>query len=115
MSRRVLFVAAWTGHEFADGLLGALVVVEDGVDLLGDGHLDGVACGKAEGGGGATNAFGYLAVEAGDDVGKLAAATEFDADGTVARERAGAGEDEVADAGETCRLRRDGSSRRCRG
>src|SRR6266851_10127641 len=95
-----LFVAARAGHEFADGLFGALVVVKDGVHLFGDGHFDGVACGEAEGSGGADDAFGYLAIEAGDDVGQLAAASELDADCAVARERASAGEDEVADAGE---------------
>src|SRR5258707_15416711 len=79
-----LFVAARAGHEFADGFFRALVVVKDGVHLFRDGHFDGVACGEAEGGGGAANAFGYLAVEANDDVGQLAAASEFDAYSAVA-------------------------------
>ncbi len=99
--RFFLFVAAGAGHELADGFFGALVVVEDGVHLFGDGHLDAVAGGEAERGGGAADAFGYLAVETGENFGELAAAAEFDADGAVAGERAGAGEDEVADAGET--------------
>jgi len=47
--------------------------VEDGVHLLGDGHLDLVASGETEGGGGAADAFGDLAVESGEDVGELAA------------------------------------------
>src|SRR5882757_5806373 len=98
--RRELFVAAGAGHEFADGFFRALVVVKDGVHLFSDGHFDPVACGEAECGGGAADAFGHFAVEAGDDVGQLAAASELDADGAVAREGAGAGEDEVADAGE---------------
>src|SRR5258705_10503838 len=88
-----LFVAARAGHELADGFFGALVVVKDGVHLFRDGHFDGVACGKAEGGGGAADAFGYFAVGAGDDVGQLAAASEFDAGRAVGRERAGAGEE----------------------
>ena len=100
-----LFVAAGAGHEFADGFFGAFVVVEDGVHLLGDGHLDGVAGGEAEGCGGAADSFGDFAVEAGDDVGELAAAAQLDAYGAVAREGAGAGEDEVAD----CRRGRRGS------
>src|SRR5258705_13657212 len=87
-----LFVAARAGHEFADGFFGALVVVKDGVHLFRDWHFDGVACGEAEGGGGAGDAFGYFAVEAGDDVGQVAAASKLDADRAVAGERAGAGE-----------------------
>src|SRR5260370_12713728 len=57
-----LFVAARTGHEFADGFFRALVVVKDGVHLFGDGHFDGVTCGQAEGRGGAADAFGYFSV-----------------------------------------------------
>ncbi len=95
-----LFVAAGAGHQLADGFFGGFVVVEDGVDLLGDGHLDAVAGGEAEGGGGAGYAFGYFAVQALEDVGELAAAAQFDADGAVAGEGAGAGEDKVAEAGE---------------
>src|SRR5205814_4551918 len=57
-------------------------------------------CRQTERGGGAGNPFGYFAIETGDDVGQPASATEFNADGAVAGERAGAGEDEVADTGE---------------
>jgi hypothetical protein len=70
---RRLFVAAGAGHEFADGLFGTFVVVEYGVHLLGDRHFDGVTGGEAESGSGAEDAFGDSAVEAGDDIGKLAA------------------------------------------
>jgi hypothetical protein len=94
-----LFVAARAGHEVADGIAGVFVVVEDGIDLLGDGHLDSVAGGEADGGGSGADAFGDLAVESCEDVGELAATAELDADGAVAGERAGAGEDEIADAG----------------
>ena len=79
-----LFVAAGTGHELTDGLFGALVAVEDGVHLLGDWHFDCVASGEAQSGCGAADTFGYLAVEAGDDVRKLPATAELDADGAVA-------------------------------
>lgn len=48
-------------------------MVEDGVDLLGDGHFYAVAGGEAEGCGGAGYAFGYFAVEAVEDVVELAA------------------------------------------
>ena len=72
--RERLFVAAGAGHEVADSFTGIFVVVEDGVHLLGDWHLDAVAGGQAEGGGGAADAFGDFAVEAGDDLGELTAA-----------------------------------------
>ena len=96
-----LFVTTGAGHEFADGLFRAFVVVEDGVHLLGDGHLNFIAGSEAKRGVGAADAFSYLAVETGEDFGKLTAAAEFDADGAIAGERSGAGEDEIADAGET--------------
>ena len=80
---------------------GWLVAVEDGVHLLGDGHFYAVARGELERGAGGADAFGDLAVHAGEDVGELAAAAELDADGAVAGEGAGAGEDEIAEAGET--------------
>src|ERR1700722_19243276 len=97
---RTLLVAAGAGHQFTDGFLGAFAVVQDGGHLLGDGHLHAVACGEAERGGGATDAFGDLAVHAGEDLGEFAALAQLDADGAVAGERAGAGEYQVADAGE---------------
>ena len=63
-----LFVAAGAGHQVSDGFFGGFMVVEDGVDLLCDGHLHFVAGGEAQGGGGAGYSFGYFAVEAEDDV-----------------------------------------------
>src|SRR5579875_890060 len=95
-----LFGAAGAGHQLADGVAWAAVLVQDVGHLLGDGHLYAVACGEAERGGGGEHAFGYLAVEGCEDLGKLAAAAQLDADGEVARHGAGAGEDQVADAGE---------------
>jgi hypothetical protein len=76
-------------------------VVEDGVHLFRDWHLDGVASGETKRSSSAEDAFSNLAVETGDDVGQLAASAEFDSYGAVTRERAGAGKDEIADAGET--------------
>jgi len=40
-------------------------------------------------------------MESGEDVGELTAFAQFDTDGAIAREGAGAGEHEIADAGET--------------
>ena len=68
-----LLVFAGAGHEFADGFFGAFVVVEDGVHLFGDGHLDAVTGGEAECGGGGADAFGNLAVEALENFRELAA------------------------------------------
>ena len=59
----LLFVAARAGHELADGLFGAFAVVEDGVHLLGDGHLYGVAGCETECGSGTAYAFGDFPVE----------------------------------------------------
>ena len=95
-----LFGAAGAGHEVADGVAGRLVLMEDGSHLLGDGHFHAITCGEAERGGGGAHAFGDLAVEAGENLRQLAALAELDADGAVARQAAGAGEHEVADAGE---------------
>jgi hypothetical protein len=41
----LLFVAAGAGHEVADGVAGAFIVVQDGVHLLGDGHFYAIAGG----------------------------------------------------------------------
>ena len=50
---------------------------------------------------GRQHAFGDHAVHAGDDVVQVAAASEFDADGAIAREAAGAGEHEIAQSGQS--------------
>src|SRR4051812_6166905 len=96
----LLFVTSGTGHQVAYGVGGSFVTMEDGIHLLGDRHLDAVAGGEPEGGGGGADSLGHLASHAGEDIVELAAAAELDADGAVTRERAGAGEDEVAHAGE---------------
>ena len=57
-----LLVAAGARHQLADGLFGVLVVVQDGVHLLGDGHLHAVAGSQPERGGGRADALGHLAV-----------------------------------------------------
>ena len=56
--------------------------------------------GEAEGGAGGEDAFSDFAAQAQEDFGEFAALAEFLAYGAVAGERAGAGEDEVACAGE---------------
>ena len=41
-----LFVAAWAGHEVFDGGERVFALMQDGVDLLGDGHFDVMALGQ---------------------------------------------------------------------
>lgn len=48
----LLFVTTGAGHQLANCIRGALVAMEDGIDLLRDGHLDAIACREAECSGG---------------------------------------------------------------
>ena len=75
--------------------------MQDGVHLFGDGHFHVAGVREADGGGSGEDSFGDHAVHAGDDFGKFFAAAEFDADAAIARQAAGAGEDEVAESGES--------------
>src|SRR5215469_16295098 len=59
----LLFGAARTRHELADGVAWAAILVKDGVHLFRDGHLDAVTCGETECGSRRENAFGDLAIE----------------------------------------------------
>src|SRR6185312_3964371 len=59
-------------------------------------------CRQAEGGDGTHDAFGHFAVEAGENLREMVAFSQFDSNGTVAGEVSCAGEDKVADAGESC-------------
>ena len=95
-----MLVFAGAEHEGFDGFAGVFAFVEDQLHLLGDGHFDVVLAGEAEGGAGGRDAFGDFAAEAGEDFREFAALAQRLSDGAVAAERAGAGEDQVADAGE---------------
>ena len=75
--------------------------MKDGVHLFGDGHFHSTGFCEADSGGGGEDSFGDHAVHGGDDLRKFLAASEFDAHAAVAREAAGAGEDEVAEACES--------------
>src|SRR5690606_6973352 len=86
-------------HKVAGGVARILALVEDAVDLLGDGHLDAEALRHLPGGVSGLDALGHVA-EGGEDLGELAALAELVADGAVAGELAGAGQHEIADAGE---------------
>ena len=96
----LVLVLAGAEHEGFDGFAGVFAFVEDELHLLGDGHFDRVTAGEAEGGTGGEDAFSYFAAEAGQHFREVAALAERFPDGAVAGERAGAGEHQVADAGE---------------
>ena len=84
----------------SDSFAGVFALVEDELHLLRDGHFDVVAAGESEGGAGGEYAFGDFASEALKNFREAVALTECLTDCPVARERAGAGENEVADTGE---------------
>ena len=94
-----LFVFAGAEHEVLNRFAGVFALVEDELHLLGDGHFDVVAAGESEGGAGGEDAFSDLAAEAFKNLREAVALTERLTDCPVAGERAGAGEDEIADAG----------------
>jgi hypothetical protein len=96
-----VLVLAGAEHEVLDGFSWVFALVEDQLHLLGDGHLDAAAAGEAEGGTGGEDAFSDFAAETFQNFRELAALAQRLADGAVAAERAGAGEDQVADTGET--------------
>ncbi len=87
-------------HQVLDGFAGVFAFVEDELHLLGDGHFDVVLAGEAEGGAGGEDAFCDFAAQAFENLGEIAALAERLTDSPVAAERAGAGEDQVAYAGE---------------
>ena len=75
--------------------------MQDRMHLLRDGHFDVHLFGKADSSVSGQYAFGDHAVHAGNDVVELPSFAEFDADGAVARKASGAGENEVAHAGQS--------------
>ena len=101
MEKALVLVPGGAEHEGFDGFAGVFAFIEDLFHLFGDGHFDAVAAGEAECGAGGEDAFGDFAAERGEDLRKFAALAEFLAYGTVAGERTGAGEDQIADAGES--------------
>jgi hypothetical protein len=68
-----MFVFAGAEHEVLDGFAGVFAFVEDQFHLLGDGHLDAVLVGEAEGGAGGQHAFSNFTAEGGEDFGEFAA------------------------------------------
>src|SRR5215831_9101570 len=96
-----MFAFAGAEHQLADGFAGVLAFFENEFHLLCNGHLDAVLAGEFEGGAGGEDAFSYLSAETLEDFGKLAPLAECVTHGAVAREGAGAGEHQIADAAET--------------
>ena len=70
------------------------------IHLLSDRHLDSPGPRQSDGGLGGENAFRDRAVHAGDDLRQLAPAAQFDAYAPVAGESAGAGENQIPQAGQ---------------
>src|SRR5690348_4682050 len=97
----ILLVPPGPTHQVLDGFAGVLALVQDGVDLLSDGHFDLIVGGKLQRGGGGENAFGNFAFESGQGFRKAEALAQLDAHPAVARERSGAGQYKVAEAGES--------------
>ena len=75
--------------------------MQNGIHLLGDRHLDATSASQSDRSLGGEDAFRDRPVHAGDDVRQFAAAAQFDAYAAIARESAGAGEHQVAQAGES--------------
>src|SRR4051794_16844499 len=81
-------------HEVRDGLARGFVLVEDAVTLLDDRQLEPEPLRQIVGALRRLHAFRNVA-EAGEDVGELAALSELEADGAVAREISRAREYEI--------------------
>src|SRR5713226_907141 len=92
------FAPEGTLHNVADCLAGRFAVAENRVHLLGDGQLDASFPGQCEKSGSGAHTLGHHA-HTRKNFGERAALAKFDADVTVAAERAGAGEHKVT---ETC-------------
>src|ERR1700722_13097721 len=99
-SRCFAFAAA--RHQFMDGFTRSFALAEDGVHLLGDGHFHSAGTRQADRRGGGENSFCDCAVHACDNFSELASAAEFHAHAAVARQASGAGENQIAQAGEAC-------------
>ena len=74
--------------------------MQDLEHLFGNRHLDPMAPGEAHGGIGSQNSFRDHAVHSSDDLGEFSSAAKLFADAAIARQTAGAGEDQVAESGE---------------
>ncbi len=95
------FFFAGPEHQIADGFAGVLTCFEDELHLRGDGHFNVMLAGKTEGGVRGVYAFSNLAAERVENLRQLAALAELLSDRAIAAERAGAGEHEIADSGES--------------
>src|SRR5438270_12628680 len=82
-SRRInealgLFHFAGAGHKRVDGLVRRPALVQDGVHLFGDGHLDFMLLRQANGGVSGVHTLGNHAMHARDDLWQLAAFAQLD-------------------------------------
>src|ERR1700741_422971 len=90
------FAFGAAGHEVVDGFAGGFAVVEDGVHLFGDRHPNTTTLPQPLGSARGQPSFGNHTVHSGDDVGQLPPASQFHADGSIARQPASAGQHKIS-------------------
>ncbi len=96
----LVLVLAGAQHQVLDGFARVFAVFEDELHLLGDRHLDAVLAREPERGAAGADTFRNFAAKRGQNLGELAPCAELITNGAVAASEPGAGENEVADAGE---------------
>src|ERR1035437_5121621 len=95
------FAGGGAPHQISYGVLHGFPVLKNRVHLLGNRHFDPGSMGQSDRSVSGEYAFCDHAVHPPDDVIQLAPAAQFDADAPVSREAAGAGEDQVAESGQS--------------
>ena len=96
LGAEVDFALPTSRHQVLNGIARRFALAKNGVHLLGDRHFYCVLTRKLYGSVGGVNTLGNHAVHASDDFWQFAAPPEFDANGAVAGEAAGAGENKIA-------------------
>src|ERR1022692_3375623 len=97
-SERLAFAAA--GHQLTNCFTGSFTLVQDGVHLLGDWHLDAAGTGQSYRRRRREDALGNHAMHSGKDLRYLSAAAKFDSHTAIPRETARASQHQVAKARE---------------
>src|ERR1035437_6362539 len=95
------FAGGGAPHQISYGVLHGSPVLKNRVHLLGNRHFDPGSMGQSDRSFGGEHAFCDHAVHPRDDVIQLAPVSQFDANAPVSREAAGAGEDQVAESGQS--------------
>src|ERR1700680_4925469 len=92
------FALAAARHQLMDGISGRLPVVQDGVNLLGNWHLNLARVRQANRRRGCEHSLGNHAVHVSDDFGQFSFPAEFNANSAVAGKTSRAGEDQITQA-----------------